>query len=317
MKKAAAVFVLTVGMILILLLTSCGVSQQDSMATAIAYTQTFQAPTPMPDVLNFAVAVEQARATGLAIEATQVWIYGQLTATQVAKEDEIARQNAVATVRAAEVTRQAFAVRSTAEHELFVAEQMATERSFYATGTSQVQGTMTAYPQTATAQSNHATQTQQAWQTTATMDAAYGSAQATAASGNSESVVLSLERERSTNMTKAWLPWMAFAVVIGLITVMGIRWSKVRVIARDPFGALPGLVIGGDFKDPDRLPGPDASVTERAQYVQAVRALPAGRSELPELPSLGRVQPLPIDVVEPDSVRPWLEDVTRQADEEI
>lgn len=314
MKKILAIgfLLLTVGM----LITGCAASQEQQLNlayTAIPLTQTRIAmdapsPTPMPAVLEFAVAVEQAKATAGAVEATQIWIYGQLTATQAAKDEAATRQASVA-------TQQAFILAATATHEAFAANQASTERAWNATVTSQVQGTATAYPMTATARADHATQTEQAWQATATMASAYGAAQATAAYGDSESVNLSIQRERVTNMTRAWLPWMGFVVTLALIAVMGYRWSKVRVIPRDPFGALPGLVMNGVFKDPDRLPGPDAATTARAQVGQMVRSLPAGR-KLEDVPQFDGTSSRPqIDVVNAEVVQEWVTDVSQQADE--
>ena len=175
--------------------------------------------------------------------------------------------------------------------------------------TAAVNGTATAYPQTSTAQAVQQTQTQQAWQTTATMDAAYGAAQATAAMGNAQSVEFAVARERTTNMTRAWLPWMGFAVAIGLITIMGIRWSKTRVVMKDAFGAAPLLIMDGMVIDSDRMPGPalitskngvelvvgNDEVTKRAQMAQIVRFLPSGKPDQGMIPlldsTMGRTAP--------------------------
>lgn len=285
MKK---IFTTTFITLLLLALSSCGQTAEEQLSvqsTMIAYTRTAQAPTPMPPALEFAVAVEQAKSTMAAVEATQVWIYGQLTATQVEKEDRGTKQ-------AAAITQQAFAMEGTATYNAFLVEQAATDRAWYTTQTAAVQATATAYPQTATAQSVYATQTQQAWQTTATMDAAYGAAQATAAYGNAQSVQLTVERDRATNMTKAWLPWMGFVVVLGLIALMGVRWSKVRVVQKDAFGATPALVVDGTIMDMDSSTSMrvlkdgrtewtqgSGEMTERKQRVDLVRALPAMRPE--------------------------------------
>lgn len=287
-------------------------------------------PTPTPEPLNpavdFFVEVQRAESTAKAIEATQVWIWGQLTATQQVKEDQ-------ATQHAAMATAQAFAMASTATHEAFAAEQYATQRSFDVTSTAQSIGTATAYPQTATAQSIHATQTQQAWETTATMDAAYGAAQATAAMGNAESVQLALERERVTNMTRAWVPWMAFVVALGVIALMGYRWSKTRVVQKDAFGASPVLIMDGKVINPDLMPGPalltagagvdlvagDPEVTRRAQGVQMMRALPAGKQSEDMLPVMDlspRTTPR-IEVIEPGQLpRTVLDDIQDKLVEE-
>lgn len=315
---------------LLLMFLAAGCASQDDQLrlayTAVPLTQTqaaMNAPTPMPAVLEFAVAVEQAKATAAAVEATQIWIYGQLTATQAAKEER-------ATAQAAVVTEQAFRAETTATAQAFFAHQAATERSFMVTSTSQAIGTATAYPQTATAQSSYATQTEQAWQTTATMDAAYGAAAATAAYGNAQSVELTVQRERATNMTRAWLPWMGFAVLIGLITIVGIRWSRTRVVMRDAFGASGILIIDEKVIDPDKMPGPalitsragvdlvpgDEETTKRAQLAQMLRSMPGGKIEQPPFMFEQSSARPAIEVVEPETVRGWIEDVGRQADEQ-
>lgn len=305
------------------LLAACGASPEEQLNlayTAVPLTQTQRAmdvpsPTPMPEVLEFAVAVERAKATSAAIEATNVWIYGQLTATGVAKEEMKAAQEAAATRAAVEVTRQAFAIQATAAREAFEAHQAATERSFVVTSTAQAVGTATAYPMTSTAQAWRATETERAWAATATLAQAEGKAQATAVSGSAKSVELGVKRETATNMTRAWAPWMAFVATLAFIIVLGIKWSKVREVKRDAFGQLPGLVIDGEFRDPDREPGPDAATTERAQIGQMVRSLPAGRT-LDDLPKLTAGLSAPkIQVVDAEVVDEWVQDVSRQADE--
>lgn len=267
-------------LLLPLLLGSCG------QGGSVAATPT---PEPLNPAVDFFVEVQRAEATAKAIEATQVWIYGQLTATAQVKEENATQQAGMA-------TQMAFSMQTTATHEAFMANQAATQQSFMVTSTAQAIGTATAFPQTATAQSLHQTQTQQAWQTTATMDAAYGAAQATAAHGNAQSVELAVERERVTNMTRAWLPWMGFAVALALIAVMGIRYSKVRVIQKDAFGGSPLLVVDGTAMDVDSTTSMrvlrdgstewkqgDALVTERKQQVDLVRALPAGKQDVPPI----------------------------------
>jgi len=285
------------------------------------------APTSTPEPLNpaidFFVEVQRAESTAKAIEATQIWIWGQLTATAQVKEENATQQAAVA-------TQQAYNMQTTATHDAFIANQFATQRSFEVTSTAQAIGTATAFPQTATAQSVHQTQTQQAWQTTATMDAAYGAAQATAAAGNAESVALSVERDRATNMTKAWLPWMAFAVAMALITVMGIRYSRVRVVQKDAFGATQTLILDGTVLDMDSSTSmrrlKDGSVdwqqgseimTERKQKVDLVRALPVGKQDIPPIIMEGPRQTPRIEVLEEGNMnRMLLDEIEDQIIEE-
>jgi hypothetical protein len=320
MKRLLAVsgWLLAVGW----LLTACQSEGEalDLAYTAVPLTQTRMAmeqpsPTQMPAALEFAVAVERAKATGAAIEATNVWIYGQLTATQVAKEEIRSQQDAAATRAAVEVTKQAFAVHATAAHEAFEANQAATERSFMVTSTAQAMGTATAYPMTIEARSTYGVETERAWKATATLAQAQGRAQATAAYGEAESVNLAIQRERVTNMIRAWLPWMGFGVALALIAFLAYRWSKVRVIGRDAFGTLPAVIIGGQFRDPDREAGKDAATTERAQIGQMVRSLPAGRT-VDDLPKLTAGLSAPrIEAVDAEVVQEWVNDVSRQADE--
>lgn len=229
-------------------------------------------------------------------------------------------------------TQQKLDIEASATHEVFMAHQAATERSFYVTGTAAVMGTQTAYPQTAVAQSIYATQTEQAWRTTATMDAAYGVAQATEAYANAQSVEFAVQRERVTNMTRAWAPWMGFIIALGVLSVIGIRVSRMRVIPKDAFGAMPGVAIDGLLVDMDnatsmrRLPDGSAEftqmsdkVTERNQQVQLVRALPAGRSDVAEKVfdfNSERRAPV-VEVIEPGTMsRAMLNDIQDQVVEE-
>jgi hypothetical protein len=117
-------------------------------------------------------------------------------------------------------------------------------------------------------------------------------------------------------MTRAWVPWLAFVAVLAFIVVLGIKWSKVRVIQRDAFGALPAVVINGLLRDPDREPGPDMATTERAQLGQMVRSMPAGRA-LQDLPQFTREArtPMNIEVVDAEVLHDWIDDVSKQADE--
>lgn len=286
--------------ILIAILMALAIGLVVAMQSCVSSVSPEPTATPTVEELNgavqFLVEVQKAEATAHAIEATQVWIYGQQTATAQVEQAAGTQQAAAATSQAekakAAQTERAFAVGATATHEAFAAQQAATERSWNTTTTAQAQGTATAFPQTATAYSQHLTATQKAWETTATMDAAYGAAQATAAYGNSRSVELSIQREQSTNMTRAWLPWMGFVVALALIVIIGIRWSRLRVIAKDAFGAMPGMVMDGVIVDMDTATSmrqlkdgnvefktDDQARVARAQKVQMVRSLPSGKPD--------------------------------------
>jgi hypothetical protein len=283
-------------------------------------------PSELPGALQLYVAMGQAEATKQAIEATQIWIYGQQTATAEIRDIR-------ATQQAAAATQQAFGAQTTATHEAFAAHQVATERSFNATGTAQAQGTATAYPITATAQSVARTATMEAWKATATMDAAYGAAQATQASANAQEVELSVERTRVTNMTRAWVPWMGFVVALGLIGVAILRITRNRIVQKDAFGASPVIIRDGVVIDVDRLPGPalrvlkdgnvelvdgDKDVTTQTQKVQMVRALPASRADPEQVLNLAMTRVTPtVEVVQPMQVgRVILDEISDQVIEE-
>ena len=313
-------------------------------------------PTPTPNAGELALSMMKDQ---LAAKATQNFVDIQFTATaqiigatatQKAFEVEAAstqqaRVDAQATAdqkRAdARATQQRMDMEATQEqgkrnqqatatHEAFIANQLATQRSFEVTSTSQSIGTQTAYPQTATAQSIYTTQTQVAWQTTATMDAAFGVAQATAAYADAQSVELGIQREKVTNMTRAWVPWMGFVIVLGVLSVVALRISRMRVVQKDAFGSMPGLVIDGAAVDMDsgmsarvlkdgsvKFKQLNDKITEREQKVRIVRALPAGRPDVPTfLLEDPRKTPV-IEVVEPSNMsRMMLDEIQDQIVEE-
>jgi len=211
---------------------------------------------------------------------------------------------------------------STATYEAFMARQTMTQQSFQVTSTAQMIGTQTAYPQTE--QSSKATQT---------MAAAYGVAQGTAVYANARSVELAVERERVTNMMRAWAPWMGFIIVLGVLGVVALRNSRTRVVQKDAFGALPGLVMDGVAIDLDSgmsarlLPDNggvefqqyDDKITERKQQVEMVRAMPAGRPEIVEkIFDLNSDRRAPVvEVIEPGTMsRAMLNDIQDQVVEE-
>lgn len=283
------------------------------------------ASTPTVDELNpaveFLVEVQRAEATAHSIEATQMWIGGQLTATQQVKD-------ARATENVAAVTQMAFAAQTTATHDAFSVAQANTQQAWEVTVTAQVRGTETAVPQTATANAINAAYTQQSYLSTATMAQAYGVAQATSANAGAQSVVYALERERITNNTRAIVPWLAFIVAIALVSVLAIRASRVRVVQKDAFGAWPGLVVDGKAMDMDTstsmrqlLDGSiefkqgSPAMTEQAKKVQVVRALPAqggANTDLenifptqkePRFGMLGEGEYPPVELLNPEALK--------------
>lgn len=294
-------------------------AQLQIIYTAVPLTQTQIAmmatpsATPIPAAVAFAVAVEQARATSAAIEATMAWMNGQMTATAWARD-------AQATAQAAQMTQVAFAVGATATHEAMMLR-----------ATQQAAATATAYPPTATAQAVQAMHTQMAWALQATNEANRLAVQATADAANAEIVRLALERERATNAVRAWGPWAILWVAFFVIAWFLLRWSSTRIVPRDAFGAAPVILRGNAIIDPERSHGPviiydeearivpgDPDVVARAQQVQLIRALPAGRPPVETsnlLPVTRGGQP-PIEVVDAEIVRGWLEDVESQIEED-
>lgn len=288
--------IIIVVVVILGLVIGLSLSLKSCVETVSTVDATPTATEELDEAVQFLVEIQKAQATAQSIESTQVWLSSQQTATAQVQYAAATQQAAVATSQAERAiiaqTERAFAVGATATHEAFTAHQAATGRAWNVTTTAQAVGTATAYPQTATADSQHLTATQIAWETTATMDAAYGWAQATSAWGGAESVRLANEREQVTNMTRAWLPWMGFVVALALISVVGIRWSRMRVVAKDAFGATPTLVMDGVVVDMDTTTSMrrlrdgnvewtenDKARTARAQKVQMVRSLPPGKPD--------------------------------------
>jgi hypothetical protein len=322
---------------LLILLTACGSGGTNPVVTPTATPNPGEIALQMMQQQMAANATEQsvglqftATAQVQGVTATQEMLMAQAAWTEQALQFAAATESQRrADVRA---TQQKLDIEASATHEVFMAYQAATERSFFVTGTAALIGTQTAYPQTAVAQSIHATQTEQAWQTTATMDAAYGVAQATAAFANAQSVEFAVQRERVTNMTRAWVPWMGFIIALGVLSVIGIRASRMRVIPKDAFGAMPGLLVDGVVTDMDNgttmqklsdgkieWTQMNEKVTERNQKVQLVRALPAGRPEIADkVFNFNEERRAPvIEVIEPGTMsRSMLNDIQDQVVEE-
>lgn len=330
MKKNKLVWLL-IALMLMLSVQGCGEEPIPGEFTA----------TPTPDELapavEFFVEIQAAEATAKAIEATQVWIYGQLTATQESRmataTERAYVQLGTATAQAffaeQRATQQAFEVTVQAGHAKATAEARATEQQ----AALNAQATATAFPQTATAQSIHATQTQQAANATATMGVVFGKAQATAVSGDAERVHLAVQREQATNTVIAWFPWFASMTVLAVLTYALVKVLRVRVLAKDAFGAAPVLVMDGKILDPDRMPGPamitsragvqlvagDMEITRNAQKIQAIRAMPPGKHE--ELPMLDIFRPaespITVQYIPAGQVgRAVLDDITQQVIDE-
>jgi hypothetical protein len=297
MKKVISIFIVLI--CIVFLLVGCGTGASTGPVPTATMSSGEMAMQMMRDQL---AAQGTQNAVGIQFTATQQ-IYNATSTAQAIEEEikntEQARADAQATANQeradaratqqrldAEATQQQAQrdAQATATHEAFMAQQTMTQQAFQVTSTAQVIGTQTAYPQT-----------QRAWEATATMDAAYGVAQATEAFAEAQSVEFGVERERVTNMTRAWVPWMGFIIALGVLSVIGMRVSRTRVVQKDAFGAMPGLVMDGVAVDLDagmsaRLLGDgsvefkqhDDKITEREQKVKLIRAMPAGRQDVAE-----------------------------------
>lgn len=283
MKKIATItFIFLSALIL-----SCGSPGAAIEPTSLpSPTQPYSTPTPdqINETINLLVDVQKAEATNASIQLTMQYLGAYQTATKQAA-DLSATQNAMA------MTQKAFAVESTATYQAFVVIQANTQQAWEVTGTAQVSGTQTAFPQTAAA----ATTTQNAADNNATATAqmaqVYDEAQKISIAADSESIQLALQRERITNITKAVVPWLAFILALGTIILLAIRASRIRIVPKDAFGSWAGLIIDGKAVDMDtttsaqiidgeiKFKTANEKMQDNNAKIRLVRALPAGQGE--------------------------------------
>lgn len=152
---------------------------------------------------------------------------------------------------------------------------------------------------------------------------------------------LDVQQQTQKNTLEWAIPFLISIAMTALLSMYVIRRSRTREIKNDETGAVDALLIDNEqVIRPQLMPGPvldisgkiatapqvtDAEtqneVTRRAQAVEALRAMPTqaptANATLMANQVFGETRkPLSIEVVEPDQVRPWLDDVMRQADEE-
>jgi len=180
-----------------------------------------------PDPIQAYVDANASKGTAVAAVATAEYFSMQLTAT-------IEARNQIA-------TQQAVSVNS-----------LATERAWNATSTADSIHAAT----TASAVAQQAIWTQRAMDITATANSAAVQAYATQQYSLARNEELSIRRKEMMNSVAAIVPW---SVGVGTFVVMVIafmRWSRVRVIQRDPRGDAPLLlnVVDGVAYDFDRHP---------------------------------------------------------------
>ncbi len=270
-----------------------------------------------PALIYFEAGSSQA--TAIAAAATAQYFTGQLTATSDAEQ-------AVATTRAWKTT-------ATQQAALLTA----TERTWSATATADSLQATQAAEISATAQALAFEATQQALHATATNMAVAAQAQATALWGESESVRLGVEREQMMNQVKATAPFLALALLLGVMLVAAWYRLNVMLVARDARGDAKLMVILNKqlVYDPDRNPAPvlayhtknptlpipaDLATTARDQMLDLIsRGLP-GQGAIPwqKKTLLDKMVPRaplpatvlqPIQVIPPTQAHPLLRDV--------
>ena len=210
----------------------------------------------------------------------------------------VAATQYAATAYAAQLTQQA---ETTATERAWLAQGWtATADASNATSTAQVGQAILAAQFTQTQQVVNMVGTQTAATATAaqgaldrqsTLDAANVIAAATGVAAQAAQAAAAAERTRITNQFMAWFRywiWPLLLVVLVIIAYWGyLTWTRNRIIARDPRGAAPVVILNGKLTNPDLMmypqldsPNvpPDLQATHAAnvQKVSAVRALPNG-----------------------------------------
>jgi hypothetical protein len=190
---------------------------------------------------------------------------------------------------------------------------------------------------TASAVAQNAIWTQRAMDITATADSASVQAFATKQYSIARTEELSLERKELMNNVAAVAPWTMLVVTFISLAVFFKRWTRVRVIQRDPRGDAPLLldVVDGVAYDADRHPTstgglqredlkrlPQFSAKDHTQTTAqdqmvdiATRGLPntpqrKGNSRQIKDESLSGDDNMPkIETIDPTSARPLFKDV--------
>jgi hypothetical protein len=184
-------------------------------------------PANTPDPLQPYMDANASKGTAVAAVATAEYFSSQLTATVEIRNQigtqQAASANAIATERAWNAT-------STAD-------------SILATGT-------------ASAVAQQAIWTQRAMDITATADSAAVQAFATEQYSRARSNELSIQRKEMMNSVAAVVPWGIGMGTLAIMLLVLVRWSRVRIIQRDPRGDAPLLlnVVDGVAYDFDRHP---------------------------------------------------------------
>jgi hypothetical protein len=211
---------------LLLFVTACGAPPQ------VAYS------TQTPDPIQAYVNASSSQGTAIAAIATAEYFSMQLTATVEAR-NQISTQQALAM----QATQQAMNI-------------ISTERAWNATTTADSIRAAAIATGTASAVAQQAIWTQRAMDITATANSASVQAYATQQHSIARNEELALQRKELMNNVAAVVPWSIGIGAFVVIVIMSFRWSRVRIIQRDPRGDAPLLlnVVDGVAYDADRHP---------------------------------------------------------------
>ncbi len=224
------------------------------------------------------------------------------------------RYFARATMRALKSTETARAARATAQ----------------AQATADMQAALAAHA-TATAQAVRYAVTQQAITLRGTATAQVLHAQGTALAAQAERVTLEVEQQKRMAFVWGITKWLLVILFAGIIVFILYRLATFRVIHRPNGKVL--VVLGGVVYDPDRNPTPvfaktkeltvsddmQAATTARDQAVALAAALKDKSANAGQVAAqamqAGASEPAPdvrIEVLPPQHVRPWLDEVEGQ-----
>ena len=268
-------------------------------------------PTRTPDPIQVYVDAKSSQGTAAAAIATADYFSNRLTAT-------VEAENQTATQQAMQIQVQS------------------TERAWNATATADSIRSTTSASGTASAVVQQAIWTQRAVDITATADIASVRAFATAQYGMARTEELSLKRKELTNNVEAIVPWISLVCTFAVLAIVFMRWTRVRVIPRDPRGDAPLLldVVDGIAYDADRNPTstaglqredlkrlPQFSTNDHTQATARDQVVDLATRGLPNIPQRKEIRQLKdefisedgnmphIEAVNPNSARPLFKDV--------
>jgi len=275
------------------------------------------------------------QAAEAAAQATIAAGRAQMAAAAVHMTQAAATQAAfaAATAQAATATAQAHQATATARAQATATAQTATQQAYALAWTQQAVEQMG----TATAQAMvvQGTATAQALTMQGTATAQVVAAQATALAAEAEKVQLEVEQQRMMNQAWAVTKWGLVLVFVGLLLLIAHRLTSTRIVKRSNGKVL--VLSGGVVYDPDRNPAPllqlgsgkatmppvseaaQEATTARDQAIALASALGGRRppKSIAAVAAPAAAQrpdrlPVRVEVIPPERVRPWLEEVEQQ-----